>query len=419
MKRILLGLVLTCLILSLFFSCGKRENPIRPQYQLKEPWTLNWNFPTLQGNVIKDPSVRDVFVYLPPQYDLINHPPQSLNGFPVLYLLHDFGEDFQAFTLIYKVAEVADRLIAEKEINPMILVMPDASSINLASDPPDKKEVGGTFYVNSILLGNYEDYIVHDILDSVEVNFATVGSRREGVWIPDKNYHAISGHGMGGYGALRIAMDYDTLLFNSVSAMSPYASFESFLTSEIIDKVFEENGISSTDFSYASYKQLNPWIDSTHPDKTYSQLVFSMAAAFSPHEPNNTDSANYFFIVDIAGKKYGVDLPFDSNRTIPPGSPIWNKWISNDIKTKLMNESDAFANLKIYLDCGDQDQLKLYGGIRTLDQLLSLYGIEHTYIEYSGYPSYPADHNHFIHDRLPEILKFHSQHFGPPKWERK
>jgi S-formylglutathione hydrolase FrmB len=309
-------------------------------------------------------------------------------------------------------------MIAENQINPMILVMPDASSIALASDPY-KTELGGTFYVNSLLLGKYEDYIAHDIVDSIETNFATVGTRIEGVWVPNRDYHAISGHGMGGYGALRIAMDYDTLLFSSVSAISPYTSFETFLTRQIIDKVYEENGFAYDDFSYASYKKLNPWTDTSHLDKTYSQLIFAMAAAFSPHDPKNTDTTNFFVLVDIAGTKYGVDLPFDASRNVPAGSPIWNRWLSQDIKTILTNEPDAFANLSIYFDCGDQDQLSLYNGTRTLDQLLSLYGQEHTYMEYSGYSGYPADHNHFVHDRLPDILKFHSQHFGSPKWERK
>ncbi len=419
MKKVLLGLILICMILSLFVNCGKRENPVRTSYQLKEPWTLFFDFPSLQGNLISDPSVRDMYVYLPPQYNLNIHQPQLPNlGFPVLYLLHDFGEDYTAFVSIYKVAEIADKLITEKEINPMIIVMPDVSSLGLATDI-NKEEVGGTFYVNSTLLGNYENYITQDIMDTVETHFATVGMKVNEVWVPDKNYHAISGHGMGGYGALRIAMDYDTLLFSSVSAMSPYASFESFLTREIIDKVFEENGISATDFSYASYKKLNPWIDSSHPDKTYSQLIFSMAAAFSPHGFNDPDNTAFFSLIEISGKKYGVDLPFDSTRNIEPGSPIWNQWLSHDIKTRLVNQPNGFANLQIYLDCGDQDQLKLYNGARAFDQLLSLYGQEHTYVEYSGYSDYPADHNHFISDRLPEILKFHSKYFGSPLWERK
>ncbi|KPL00567.1 MAG: hypothetical protein AMJ91_04220 [candidate division Zixibacteria bacterium SM23_73_3] len=416
MKRILIGLFLACLFLSLFVSCGKRDNPVRPRYLFNDPWQIGRSFPSLQGNLMGDSPVKEVFIYLPPQYDPVNHPPQSLNGFAVLYLLHDFGGDYETFISVYKVAQIADQLIAEGQIQPMIIVMPDASSISLASDPL-KKEKAGTFYTNSALLGRYEDYILHEIIDTIEANFATVGTRVEGQWIPDKAYHAISGHGMGGYGALKIAMDYDTL-FASVSAMSPFTSFESFLSRDIIDKVFEENGIDPDDISYSSYKSLSPWSDSQHPDKPYSHLVFAMAAAFSYHDPADPDNSNFFSLTEIAGKKYGVDLPFDSSRTIPPGSAIWYKWLIHDLKTKLINDPSGFGDMSIHFDCGDQDQLNLLDGVEAFDQLLSLYGKEHTYKKYSGYPNYPADHDNFIYDRLPEILKFHSRHFGPPKWER-
>jgi S-formylglutathione hydrolase FrmB len=221
---------------------------------------------------------------------------------------------------------------------------------------------------------------------------------------------------MGGYGALKIAMAYDTL-FQSVSAMSPFTSFESFLTDEVIAKVFEENGIADDDFSYSSYKTINIWSDSLHPDKTYSQLVLSMAAAFSPHDPGDPDSTNFFALAVVGGKDYGADLPFDSTRSIPPGSSIWDRWLFHDIKNRLIADPAGLGDLYMYLDCGDQDQFNLSSGVRTFSQLLSLYGKEHTYIEYGGYAGYPADHDNFIYDRLPEILKFHSQHFGEPQWK--
>ncbi len=417
MKKVFLGLFLASLTLSLFVSCGKRENPLRPRYLYHDPWRFDRVFESLEGNLVEDPALRDVFIYLPPMYDPNLHQPGLIGeGFSVLYLLHDFGGDYSTFVGVYKVAQIADRLIEEEQIQPMIIVMPDASSLALASDAL-KKQRGGTFYVNSDLLGQYEDYIVEELTSVIDENFHTVVNKPGDVYIPDPRYRAISGLGMGGYGALSIAMRYDTL-FQSVSAMSPFVSFESFLTREMIDKVFEENGISPDDFSYSSYKSLSPWSDSLHPDKTYSQLIFSMAAAFSPHDPADPETANYFPLFNIAGQSYGVDLPFDSTRTIPPGSSIWNRWLIHDLKTRLTNDHEAFGDLSIYLDCGDQDELELYEGTRAFSQLLSLYGKEHTYIEYSGYPDYPAGHDNFIYDRLVEILKFHSSHFPPPVYRR-
>jgi len=408
MKRILLGVFLIGMILSLFLHCGKRENPVRTRYLYHDPWRLDRNFASLQGNIIGDPTIKDVYVYLPPIYDLEKHQPQLIRqGFSLLYLLHDFGGDYSTFVSVYKIVQIADQLIEEGQIQPMIIVMPDASSLFL----------GGSFYTNSFLLGRYEDYIINELMAVIDSNFHTYGDMVDGKFIPDRRYRAIAGLGMGGYGALKLAMDHDTL-FQSVSAMSPFTSFESFLTRETIDRVFEENGISPNDFSYASYKSLTHQTNSLHPDKTFTQLIFAMAAAFSPHDPNDPDTTFFFPLTEIAGKKYGVDLPFDSTRTIPPGSPIWNKWLSHDLKTKLTNDPDAFGDLSIYIDCGDQNEFKLYEGTRAFDQLLSLYGKEHTYIEYSGYPGYPADQDNFIYDRLVEVLKFHSRNFPPPAYRK-
>ncbi|MGB7062776.1 MAG: alpha/beta hydrolase-fold protein [Candidatus Zixiibacteriota bacterium] len=407
MKRVLFGLLLACMILSLFISCGRRDNPIRSEYPFQEPWRTSRDWVSLQGNAVLDPSIRDVYVYLPSWYDADGpHGAQLLNeGFSVLYLLHDLGGDFSTFVSVHKIGQLADRLIEEGEIQPMIIVMPDASSLS----------VGGSFYTNSPLLGNYEDYILKELMARMDTLLHTYGSKPGNDWIPDPRYRAIGGLGMGAYGALRMAMDYDTTKFTAVSAMSPFASLESFLTRETIDSMFKENGILD-DFSYSAYKTLNPWPDEDHPDKTYSQLVFAMAASFSPRSTTGDDTTNFFTLAVEGALRHGVDLPFDESRTIPPGSQIWNRWLQYDVKTKLANDPDAFTDLNIYVECGDHNEFGLLDGTRALDQLLSLYGQEHTYIEYSGYPNNPAGHDNFIYDRLEEVLKFHSDHFPPPAY---
>jgi len=407
MKRLLFGLLLACMILSLFVGCGKRDNPIRSQYRFEDPFRMSRDWVALQDNVLLDPSIRDVYVYLPAIYDDDLHGAQLLHeGFSVLYLLHDLGGDFSTFVSVHKIGQLADRLIEEGEIQPMIIVMPDASSL----------AVGGSFYTNSPLMGDYEDYILKELMARMDSTLHTYGNKPGEEWIPDPNYRAIGGLGMGAYGALRMAMDYDTTVFAAVSAMSPFASLESFFTREAIDKVFEENGIGAGNLSYASYKTINPWPDDDHPDKTYSQLVFAMAAAFSPRSTTGDDTTNFFTLATEGGLRHGVDLPFDETRTIPPGSQVWNKWLQFDVKTKLVSDPGTFTDLKIYLDCGDQNEFGLLDGARALDQLLSLYGQEHSYIEYGGYPTNPAGHDNFIYDRLEEVLKFHSRNFPPPAY---
>ena len=407
MKRVLFGLLLICMISSLLVGCGKRDNPTRSQYPFADPFRMSRDWVALQDNELLDPSIRDVYIYLPPMYDGEIHTPQQPNlGFSVLYLLHDLGGDFSTFVSVHKIGQLADRLIEEGEIQPMIIVMPDASSLSL----------GGSFYTNSPLTGDCEDYILKNLMAVVDSNVHTFMNKPGEDYIPDPNYRAIGGLGMGAYGALRMAMDYDTTVFGAVSAMSPFASLESFLTREAIDKVFEENGIGSGDLSYDSYKTLNPWPDDDHPDKTHSQLVFAMAAAFSPRSTMGADTTDFFTLATEGALRHGVDLPFDETRTILPGSEIWNKWLQFDIKTKLAGEPGTFTDLEIYLDCADQNEFGLLDGARALDQLLSLYGQKHTYMEYSGYPDTPAGHDNFIYDRLEEVLKFHSRNFPPPAY---
>jgi S-formylglutathione hydrolase FrmB len=408
MKRIIIGILFLTLFFVVLVSCGKRENPLRITYPYENPWILQPpedGYKTLQGSLLHTP-IKLTWVYLPPQYDSEKHLPLlSGYGFPVLYLLHDFGADNETFYDVYKVQQIADRLIENNEIQPMIIVMPDGSNY-----------FGGSFYTNSDLTGKYEDYI-KEIMGVIDTNFHTMGNSVEGRWVPDPRYRAIGGHGMGGYGALKMALHYDTTFFQSVSAMSPFLSFETFLNKETIQEIFRENGIADNDSSYSSYKTINP---SPAEEKPLTSVLFAMAAAFSPHDITKTDPTEpYFFeVVNIGGKRYGVDLPFDSTRSISDSSVIWNKWmLYNDIKTMLAkNPTSGFGKLKVYLDCGDSDQLNLYEGTRSFDQLLSLYGIEHTYVEYPGYLNYPAGHSNFIYDRLPEILKFHSQHFPSPRY---
>ncbi len=422
MKRIFIGLSFLALFSLVLVSCEKRENPIRITYPFNEPWELPpHGFIALQDNLLDDSPVRSLYVYLPPQYDPSKHfALQSGYGFPVLYLLHDFGGDYETFYNVYKVQQIADRLIAEGEIQPMIIVMPDGYN-----------SLGGSFYTNSDLNGKYQDYLINEVMLIIDTTFHTMAKKDPDTKeiIADRRYKAISGLGMGGYGAFKMALEFDTTLFQSVSAMSPFLSFASFLSKEMIQEIFQENGIADDDSSYLSYKSITPLPSA---EKPLTSLLFAMAGAFSPHDPSTikidtiiagSDTTidttdNFFVVAEIGTQKYGVDLPFDSTRNIPSGSTIWDRWMSHDIKTMFtkLPPNGGFGELNIYFDCGDFDQLNLNEGASAFDQLLSSAGIEHIYIEYPGYGNYPAGHMNFIFDRLPEILKFHSQHFPPPHY---
>ena len=86
-------------------------------------------------------------------------------------------------------------------LKPMIVVMPDA-----------RTRAGGSFYVNSSADGRWEDFITHDLVQSIDSRFRTLPG--------DRRHRAIAGHSMGGYGALYLAFRHPDV-FGSVYALSP------------------------------------------------------------------------------------------------------------------------------------------------------------------------------------------------------
>ena len=155
--------------------------------------------PGLAGNVLGDSPVRRTLVYLPPSYSR-----DSARQYPVLYLLHGatsvpeewIDGSYQGMNL----GLVLDSLIGAKAIPEMIVVMPNADN-----------KLGAGFYANSPVSGNWEDFIVRDVVGYVDRKYRTLAraSRR-----------ALVGHSMGGFGALAIAFKHPTT-FGFVYAMSP------------------------------------------------------------------------------------------------------------------------------------------------------------------------------------------------------
>ena len=72
-------------------------------------------------------SYRRLTIYLPPGYE------DSIDRYPVLYLLHGSGGDEDAWTDLGRTAQIMDNLIAEGYAKPMIVVMPNGVWFNQAA----------------------------------------------------------------------------------------------------------------------------------------------------------------------------------------------------------------------------------------------------------------------------------------------
>ncbi|MBM4222111.1 MAG: hypothetical protein FJ170_09220, partial [Gammaproteobacteria bacterium] len=119
----------------------------------------------LKNNRLDDPHVRKLAVWLPPAYDGSGN-----RRFPVLY-------DFAGYTgsglahLNWKpfsenLVERAARLIHDRKMPPVILVMPDCFTA-----------LGGNQYLNSPAIGRYADYLTREIVPFVDAEFRTLAAR--------------------------------------------------------------------------------------------------------------------------------------------------------------------------------------------------------------------------------------------------
>ncbi len=135
---------------------------------------------------------RDVAyaVYLPPGYEA------STQRFPVVYLLHGYTDDESGWIQFGEIRLAADRAIAEREIPPLIIVMPDG---------------GVTFYINDAAgKVRYEDMFVRELVPFIDKTYRTRA---------DREFRGLAGLSMGGWGTLVYALRHPDL-FSAGAAFS-------------------------------------------------------------------------------------------------------------------------------------------------------------------------------------------------------
>jgi enterochelin esterase-like enzyme len=127
-------------------------------------------------------------VYLPDGYD------HSDLRYPVLFMLHGYSENENAWVSKGHINAVADRLIGSGDISPVLIIMPGS---------------GDNWYLD--LKEKIETAFIKDLLPEVERTFRV---------IPEREGWGIGGDSMGGYGALRFILKYPEH-FGAALLMSP------------------------------------------------------------------------------------------------------------------------------------------------------------------------------------------------------
>lgn len=114
---------------------------------------------------------REMFVYTPPGYD-------AKKKYPVLYLLGGSGELASGWTLDGRANFIADNLLAEGKIKPMIIAMPNNQVIH-RNDP---KHLEKTYKL-------FEEELRKQIIPFIDAHYST---------LKDRKARAIAGLSMGG-----------------------------------------------------------------------------------------------------------------------------------------------------------------------------------------------------------------------------
>jgi len=143
---------------------------------------------TIDSKILKQ-KVRFT-IYLPSDYET------SSRYYPIVYLLHGYTDNDTGWLQFGEANTLADEAIANREIPPMILAMPDA---------------GVTWYINDYKgKERYEDFFIQEFIPYIESNYRV---RTE------KRYRGVAGLSMGGYGTLIYALKHPDL-FSACVAFS-------------------------------------------------------------------------------------------------------------------------------------------------------------------------------------------------------
>ncbi len=292
----------------------------------------------LQGNRLGDPSRREIPVYVPPSYNA-----ESDRRYPVIYWLHGFGGIGLAAVnrslWIPSLPELMDEVIQDGA-PPAILVMPDAST-----------RYGGSQYLNSPATGQYEDYIVRDLVPYIDGRYRTK---------PAAAHRGLSGKSSGGYGALVLAMR-NPKVFAGVASHSGDMYFESGYKPFFWKAIQEIN-------KYGSVEKFLRVFDGMPKKRQEAfealMLLVAMAMAYSA----NPDGS--------------YDLPVDLG-TGQINEAVWHRWLQWDPVYMVERYAEGLRQMKlVYFECGTKDQWNLQFGARILHQRMTTLGIKHEHQEF-------------------------------------
>jgi S-formylglutathione hydrolase FrmB len=311
----------------------------------------------LKSNMLGDPWVRVVDVYVPAGHDGQGLPLLvDLVGFTGSGLSHTNWIGFRE-----NLPERLDRLIGEQRMPPVVVAFPDCFT-----------RLGGNQYVNSASTGAWEDFLLHEMLPAVEQRFQCGGTGRRGVF----------GKSSGGYGALTHALRHADI-WSAAACHSGDMGFELCYLPDMPAALRALANVGNSIEQWWQQLEAAP----KHPEGSFKVLnALAMAASYDP------DPTEFL----------GIRLPvtWDTCEVI---EERWANWLRQDPVVAIKTQADNLRRLKaLYIDCGEKDQFNLLYGARRFVRRLNELGVAHRYEEF-------PDNHIGVDYRMDESLPFLAQ----------
>ena len=298
----------------------------------------------LAGNLLGDPIERGFYVVLPSDYAT------SDKHYPVVYGLHGYmGSEYVNPMEFQSAQESALRYGRVKE---MIFVFPNASNL-----------LGGSMYLSSPTIGDYETYLTKELVEYIDANYRT---------IPDRKSRGIMGCSMGADGAMHLALKYPDVY----SVAAPYSGTYLWTQDPWLMLGAEGFQHEPTDFSEITDLSIE------------AQGELAMAAAIMP----NPDKPPFYFDMPYVIENGETILAPGFTEKLEASSPVQDA-------RRYLDQPERLRSLLIYH--GLHDYLAPVELGRGFSALLTELGIEHEYME--------VDAMHCNMDKEP-ILKLMSDH---------
>ena len=333
---------------------------------------------TLTENLIGEDGKKVIRVYLPPSYDFTE------KRYPVIYVLHGFRGDSSSLTR--KMRSAMDRMILGEEIQEAIAVFVDGSN-----------RFGGSQYLSSPTIGDYETYIRRDLVNFIDRQYRT---------IPHRDSRGITGFSMGAYGSMHLSLKYPEVFSVAVAQAGTYKFDDDLITS-----FTEKGGFVITLMEPLKQKSgdefwdaLNALADSDTLKRI--SLPFRNGLAYLAGVASNPDNPPCY-----------LDLPYRLKVGVPPwerDEAVWKKIVENDIIHELdryfnrlgQNPQQSVRLNGIKVVHGLEDDTALPRQAEALDQKLTELGIDHEFVTHGGGHTFIAE----------ESLQFMAKHlaFEPP-----